>query len=884
MNHELEYEMYCVTDPEFYDRLTSDVTDEDLLSPLRGDATPTGWTRLVVPGWVNYVPPGGNIPAQGWKVHVSSTIEQVEDIARRVFKYCIKNCLMFKVVPTEREYFGRNAKYGERAGGGKLVTIYPEDEGRLEAVVTELGKELAGIPGPYVLSDLRWQDGPIYVRYGAFAPRMVRAADGRWKMAIENQEGDLVPDLRGPVFAVPEWVKIPDFLQPALASRDAARIDELPYELLSALHYSNGGGVYKGRDKRTEERVVVKEGRPHAGVDGSGRDAVTRLRHERDILTRLQGLDAVPELKGYHRVAGHEFLIEELVEGDSLYSVCGTRNPLLRYGDPGPRALHEYRIWAMDIWERIAQAVHAIHDRGVIFGDLHMHNILCHEAEGESRIRLIDFEGGWLTAQGGRQVMANPGFVAPRGYSGTAVDEYALAALKFALFAPMTPIFRYNLAKVSHLADIIVNRFGVPKNWFGDALRSIPRPLANSSSNLRSISADPEVLPKVCASITQAIFASATPEHSDRYFPGDAAQFASPGAALGMAYGAAGVLWALHATGVKRVPEAEEWLLSRVFRSPSEMPHGFYDGSHGIAYALWDLDRHDEATDLLARISKAKPDTADLSLFHGLSGMGLNWLHFARVCSDNVYLQRAIHFADIVCDGLGGVEDVAEISGGTHPHAGLMYGSSGPALFLTAAFETTGESRYLDAAEVALRQDLRRCKSDDQGALYVDEGFRLMPYLAVGSAGIGVALDRYLALRPDRELEAQLTAIGRATRSQFYLFPGLFEGQGGMALVNASRPHGFTTADEEHDAANAAETQVNGLNWHVLNWKGHTAFPGSQLLRMSMDLATGSAGILLALAAVGAAPTPLPLSLPFFLQPHQGSPAGVERERPRALS
>ncbi|MFD9886762.1 hypothetical protein ACFWZT_35475 [Streptomyces alboflavus] len=154
MDHELQYELYCVTDPEFYDRLTADVTEDHLLAPLRKDATPAGWNRITTAGWVNYLPPGGEIPAQGWKVHVSSTVEQVEDVARQVFDYCVANLLMFKVVPTAREYFGRNAKYGERAGGGKLVTVYPENEGRLEAVVLELGKVLAGVPGPYVLSDL----------------------------------------------------------------------------------------------------------------------------------------------------------------------------------------------------------------------------------------------------------------------------------------------------------------------------------------------------------------------------------------------------------------------------------------------------------------------------------------------------------------------------------------------------------------------------------------------------------------------------------------------------------------------------------------------------------------------------------------------------------
>ncbi|MGZ5071663.1 MAG: hypothetical protein ACXWGX_10390, partial [Usitatibacter sp.] len=48
--------------------------------------------------------------------------------------------------------------------------------------------------------------------------------------------------------------------------------------------------------RRTGERVVLKEGRPYAGLDIAGRDAVTRLHHERDILQRLSGLDVVPRV------------------------------------------------------------------------------------------------------------------------------------------------------------------------------------------------------------------------------------------------------------------------------------------------------------------------------------------------------------------------------------------------------------------------------------------------------------------------------------------------------------------------------------------------------------------------------------------------------------
>ncbi|MBB5954375.1 hypothetical protein FHS29_000945 [Saccharothrix tamanrassetensis] len=851
---EAQYEVFCMTDPDFYDTIDLDITDDQLFAPLREAATPVGWSRTHTRGWVHYQPIGSRIPRQGWKVHVSATVDGAEEVTGKVFDYCVGHGATFKLVPSAPEYHNRNIKYGERAGGGKLAAIYPVDERDLETVVTGLGDLLDGVPGPYVLSDLRWRDGPVYVRYGAFEQRTVKRADGRPVMAIEDADGNLVPDHRGPVFSVPDWVRLPAFLQPELERRDAARVDGLPFEVVRPLHYSNSGGVYEGREKATGAKVAVKEARPHAGVDRARRDAVTRLRRERDILEALRGLPNVPALKGYHGTAGHEFLVEEFVEGTTLYRACVRRNPLLRPGRPDPEELAGYTGWAMSIWQHVADTVRAMHARGVVFGDLHMTNVLCRD--DETGVWLIDFEGGWFVAEGGRQLMANSGFVAPRNLTGVDVDEHSLAALKIAMFAPLTAVLRLNRGKAAQLAEVVVDRFGVPAEWLADAVATLRGDHPEPVVSLHELPPDPARWDAAVTSVADGIRAAATPDRTDRLFPGDVAQFLEPGAALGMAYGAAGVLWALRTAGEEYPPEWERWLVDRV-ADQDDIPPGFYNGLHGIAYALWDVGRRDEALEVLDR-AWAGPEPDDADLHQGLAGTGLTWLHFARECDDDRYLLRALRSADAVRDRLGQVTDVAEVSGGGQPIAGLLQGSSGPALLLTEVFEETGDPGYLDAAEVALRQDLRRCAYSDDGALQVNEGFRMMPYLATGSCGVGIALGRYLACRPDPELETRLAEIRPATRASFYLFPGLFHGQAGTVLYNAAH---------ETDAADASADQIAGLNWHALRWRGHLAFPGSQLLRMSMDLATGGAGVLLALTAARAARTGGRLSLPFFLPP-----------------
>jgi hypothetical protein len=171
-------------------------------------------------------------------------------------------------------------------------------------------------------------------------------------------------------------------------------------------------------------------------------------------------------------------------------------------------------------------------------------------------------------------------------------------------------------------------------------------------------------------------------------------------------------------------------------------------------------------------------------------------------------------------------------------------------------YEQTGDRGLLDLAATALRQDLRRCIPVSDGALQVNEGWRTMPYLADGSVGIGMVLDDYLVHRSDEQFAQAATAIRTAAHARYYAQPGLFYGRAGMILV-LSRQYPPGTAGTDPIVA----AQVRRLARHALTYRGELAFPGDQLLRLSMDLASGTAGVMLAL---GAALHDDPVHIPFL--------------------
>jgi hypothetical protein len=358
------------------------------------------------------------------------------------------------------------------------------------------------------------------------------------------------------------------------------------------------------------------------------------------------------------------------------------------------------------------------------------------------------------------------------------------------------------------------------------------------------IDADPSRWCDLRDDIVRAIVASATPEREDRLFPGDVQQFSAGG--LGLAWGAAGVLYALSVTGAGRYQQFEEWLIQRA-KSPARGSRlGLYDGLHGAAFTLDHLGYRQEALDVLDVCLREKWPSLRSDLLGGLAGIGLNLHHFADRTGEPALRAAARRAAEMVAEMVGehwdrGDEGPNPVAG-AGAKAGLMRGPSGAALLLLRAYDDTGDSGFLDRAAAALRQDLRRCVTRDNGAVEVNEGWRTMPYLDVGSIGIGMVLDEYLTRQHDEQFADARRGIEVAAQARMYIQPGLFSGRAGMLLYLAGR-----SASPSSDPRVAA--QIQGLSWHALYHGDGLTFPGTTLLRLSMDLATGSAGILLALGA-----------------------------------
>ncbi len=834
---DLRYEAFCFADPLFYDEQQENgAPAENFTTMLR--VSDTGWVTTDRGVWRTVHPASRVLPAQGWQIHVSAGLDNASRLLAHVYESCVEHAVAYRHLRSLLTLLARNSKYASGDSGVELATIYPVDHNELERVLTDLSTRLEGEHGRRIPSGLRYGDGPLYVRYGGFADQWVEH-NGNRVPAIRKPDGRLVPEKRELTFSVPDWVKLPACLRSSVPARQggspAARF---PYRTVRPLHVSNGGGSYLADPKAGGDQVVLKEARSHAGLDEARIDAVERLHREHELLGRLVGIPSAPRVVEQFAVAEGHYLATEYLPGTSLASWLSRNYPLTR-SNATTAELAAYARRALDIVARVEKAIAEVHARGIVVGDLHPSNILIDE-DDHDRIFLTEFGTAFDVECGNRPAPGTPGFRAPADRTGFEVDEYALAALRLWLFLPLSPLAELAPAKLRRIADYVEHRFALPHGYADGTVTVLaPRDVPAGPAPVHTeLDHDKPDWPLVRKQLIEAILASATPMRQDRLFPGDIEQFSAGGACFGV--GAAGVLYALDVAGAGRFPEHESWLIDAVRHEPPTRP-GFYDGSAGIAYVLENFGYHDQAGKLLASSARLVEQTSDHSLESGLAGIGLTMLHFATVRQDNEYGRQALATAVRLAEAL---ETAAPP--GNSARAGLLSGWAGPALLFIRLFERTGEPAWLSFADQALCRDLEECIEVEDGSLQVRDGpTRTLPYVGVGSAGILLVAEQLARHQPDAEVGDSLSALREACLGEFVVHPGLLNGRCGLAVALAANPDA-----EQPGRAAAIDRQLAWLAWYAVPYKGGLAFPGHRLLRLSMDVKTGGAGILLSLASL----------------------------------
>jgi len=337
----------------------------------------------VVPGrsgW-RYRPPQRAHPAQGWKLHVSATLPNAITVFQRCAPLLVERGVAFKSVKT-LNILGRlnSAIPFGFSQIGKFITVYPRDANEAVELAELLDQATHGLGAPTVPFDRQYRPGSaVYFRYGAFGHEEMETEDGTRVSALRTPAGELVPDMREPGKAIPEWVQSPF----AAIVETAAPPTPLQTRFLcyEALMQRGKGGVYRAVDIQPSPArlCVVKEGRRHGETNWHGLDGRTFVEREEAFLRAMDGLPfAPPAVIDAFCIGEHRYLVMEHIDGEPLLQACA---------DPQKKiALDVALAYAAGVARLVAQ----LHAAGWVWRDLKPANLL---VDHDGRLRPVDFEG-----------------------------------------------------------------------------------------------------------------------------------------------------------------------------------------------------------------------------------------------------------------------------------------------------------------------------------------------------------------------------------------------------------------------------------------------------------------------------------------------------------
>lgn len=831
-----EYMMATNVDSPFYGAAQSTTAFLGEGDHLQRVELPAGWLRQEWGVWEGWTPRDWKPRLQGWKIHVSSSMDCAETTLERVTKVCVAHEVAFKFLPTEGRLSETNGKQQDRGSSGKFVTIYPDDDDQFAVLLAELEDVLTGQQGPYILSDLRYGDAPVYARYGGIMA--LNFPDGRDNPVSGIAAGGsmtLVADDRLPRFKMPEGVELPECLKESYErSRSGAPSRLRDFKAISPMHFSNAGGVYKATLPDGTVRSL-REARSHTGMDGRGRDAVTRQLEEEKVLRDLVGVPGVQQIVDSFWAWEHRYLELEYIDGRTLTSWV-VLNGSYDTRDGGERK-RVYAERCRRIVRQLVETVERVHAKGWCFGDLHPGNVLVDDADAITILDLEDATRRGADREVGFRVFE---FCAPEEFTAEEADWYAVSRAVMLMYVSdwelevIAPEFwheamrrvaaEYGDEAHAQLVDI-VGRFPAT-----DRHLLSPRNHVGLWENRPSAEVAIEALD---AGIEWSRQFSPTAS-----FPGDPTQPGEVTDSLG--FGRAGVAWARRRMG-RAVPDQDVEALVRTADGwHAEADPGLYTGLAGIALALADLGATDEASAAVGKALTSAEGRRRLDLFGGMTGVVLAAIEVARTASDEKLLERALAAHDRLSRAV--VEGSSSFRALTH-RRGLRHGLAGLALADLGVHVATGRTEHLDRAIGRLRLESEACFITPEGDMMVRDidNNRALPYIEWGSAGIWAVTQVAERLAGRRFLAGQeLTAFARACSADFYIYPGLDHGRAGVMTVLAGAG---IDADE-------VDRQQGLLLDNLLHHEGMAFSVGDGFLRLSSDLATGATGIALALHSV----------------------------------
>ncbi|MGT2926739.1 class III lanthionine synthetase LanKC N-terminal domain-containing protein [Streptococcus cuniculipharyngis] len=322
------------------------------------------------------------IPYQGWKIHISATLENYQDILTKTMSCCYEEHISFKFINNTKDLLDIFSKKSSPIEVGKFITIYPENDKKFLKILELLHNLLDGFQGIQILTDHRYKNSNVlFYRYGVMNATLINGE----RPLLKDLEGNTYPDIQGPYYECPSFIEelFPDKSYTSAHDNNEIKMNNR-YIMKSIIHQTGSGNVYIAFDILNEENVIVKEARKNVYIN-EDISAIDLLQNEYHTLSTLQK-SFIPKVIDEFFDDENYYLVEEYIRGERLDCLKNKFNLLLS------RPSIEHDLFCDNISAIITQMfekLELIHKEGILLEDISTSNMIL---DSEDNLYFIDFE------------------------------------------------------------------------------------------------------------------------------------------------------------------------------------------------------------------------------------------------------------------------------------------------------------------------------------------------------------------------------------------------------------------------------------------------------------------------------------------------------------
>ena len=224
----------------------------------------------------------------GFKIHISATVYNYEDIFKIFYKYIQNKDICFKIISSIDLLYSQNKGFYGYSQIGKFITIYPNSNEHFKEILEDLYLKYAYNKSVEIPSDRRYKNSHVvYYRYGEILGR---------EGYEDKRDGEFPEDLDVP---------LEDFY--------IERLYTLPenYHIINILGKSGKGSTYLGIEQNNKSLIIMKEASTEIGIN--------HLFNEVETLKILEKESFAPKFVDSFYLIDNFFIVLTIIKGKSLY-------------------------------------------------------------------------------------------------------------------------------------------------------------------------------------------------------------------------------------------------------------------------------------------------------------------------------------------------------------------------------------------------------------------------------------------------------------------------------------------------------------------------------------------------------------------------------------